>query len=130
VAPSGQSTYGQILKSTALIGSSSSQSCFGVIQMKAMVLMLGHVRGFDGSVWFDRGAALLAVLCRVIVAGRSALIQGLRKISELAQMNVLGALVGTVVTIPLVPPRHMETFEIGDSVFIRRSGLHPGPLSR
>jgi enterobacterial common antigen flippase len=44
----------------------------------------------------------LAVLFRVVSAGQGALIQGLRRISDLAKMGVLGALFGTLVSIPVV----------------------------
>ena len=44
----------------------------------------------------------LAVLFRLISGGQGALIQGLRRISDLAEMNVLGAVLGTVVSIPIV----------------------------
>lgn len=41
----------------------------------------------------------LAVLCRVTAAGQSALIQGMRRLSDLASLSVLGALLGTIVSI-------------------------------
>ena len=44
----------------------------------------------------------LAVLFRLVSAGQGALIQGMRRISDLAQMGVLGALLGTIISIPLV----------------------------
>jgi PST family polysaccharide transporter len=44
----------------------------------------------------------LAVLFGSITAGQTALIQGMRRISDLAMMGVLGALFGTVISIPLV----------------------------
>ena len=43
-----------------------------------------------------------AVFLNIISAGQSALIQGMRRISDLAKMSVLGALFGTLATIPLV----------------------------
>lgn len=50
------------------------------------------------------GVALLAVAValRIVSAGQSALIQGLRRISDLARMNVLAALFSTLVGIPLI----------------------------
>jgi PST family polysaccharide transporter len=50
------------------------------------------------------GVALLglAVLCRLVSAGQSALIQGMRRISDLASQNVLAAVLGTSVAIALV----------------------------
>ena len=44
----------------------------------------------------------LGVLFRVVNAGQAALIQGLRRIGDLALMGVLGALLGTVASIGLV----------------------------
>jgi PST family polysaccharide transporter len=50
------------------------------------------------------GVALLsvAVLFRLVSGGQTALIQGLRRISDLARINVLGALAGTLISIPLI----------------------------
>ena len=50
------------------------------------------------------GVALLslAVLFREIAAGQGALIQGTRRIADLARLTVLSALFGTVVTIPIL----------------------------
>jgi PST family polysaccharide transporter len=57
-----------------------------------------------GSAENAAGVALLSVvvLFRSISAGQGALIQGLRRISDLAKMGVLGALFGTLISIPLV----------------------------
>jgi PST family polysaccharide transporter len=43
-----------------------------------------------------------AVFLNLVSAGQGALIQGMRRISDLAKMSVLGALFGTFATIPLV----------------------------
>ncbi|MCO6049112.1 O-antigen translocase [Mesorhizobium sp. RP14(2022)] len=50
------------------------------------------------------GVALLslALFCRVVSAGQAALIQGLRRIGDLARISVLGGLASTVVGVPLV----------------------------
>lgn len=50
------------------------------------------------------GVALLsvAVLLRVLAGAQMALLQGTRKISLLARANMLGAVLGTAVTIPLI----------------------------
>ena len=54
----------------------------------------------------ERSAAVallsLAVLLRLVSAGQGALIQGMRRIADLAKMNVFGALFGTCISIPLV----------------------------
>lgn len=44
----------------------------------------------------------LAVLFQLISAGQGALIQGMRRIGDLAKMNVIGALSGLVISIPVV----------------------------
>lgn len=183
-----QSTYGQILKSSALVGGSSIINIvIGMARAKAMALLLGpsgvglfgvygaisdlaqNIAGMGvnssgvrqiaeavGSGDLERigrtaavlrrvslflgvlGAALLialsgvistltfgdsqralaisllsiAVLFRLISGGQGALIQGLRRIGDLARMNVLGAFFGAVFTIPLV-------------YFLREDGVAP-----
>jgi PST family polysaccharide transporter len=42
------------------------------------------------------------VFFRLVSAGQGALIQGMRRVSDLASMNVLGAMYGTLISIPLV----------------------------
>ena len=44
----------------------------------------------------------LAVFFRLVSAGQGALIQGMRRISDLAKMGMLGALYGTIISIPMV----------------------------
>ena len=44
----------------------------------------------------------LAVFFNLVAGGQGALIQGMRRISDLAKISVLGALFGTIVSIPLV----------------------------
>jgi PST family polysaccharide transporter len=44
----------------------------------------------------------LSVLFRLVAAGQGALLQGLRRITDLAKAGVLGALLGMLTTIPLV----------------------------
>jgi len=171
-------TYGQILKSSALIGGSSVLNiAIGIIRTKAMAVLLGPagfgLLGVYGSiadlargivemginssgvrqiaeavgsgeteriartatvlrrialllgllgvvllVVFSRqvstltfgsdqhaGAVALlslAVFFRMVSDGQGALIQGMRRIADLAKMGVLGALVGTIVSIVLV----------------------------
>jgi O-antigen/teichoic acid export membrane protein len=171
-------SYGQILRSTALIGASSVATvALGVVRTKAMAVLLGPagvglfglygsiaeltqsvagmgvnssgvrqiaaavgsgdtdriartaavlrrtslILGALGALWlvvFSReistltfgsdhratGVALLsvAVLLRLVAAGQAALIQGMRRIADLAMLGVWGALGGTIVTIPAV----------------------------
>jgi antigen flippase len=171
-------TYGQILKSTALVGGSSVINiAIGIVRTKSMAILLGPagfgLAGLYGSianltqsiagmginssgvrqiaeavgsndterihrtatvlrrtsiVLGGLGAALLvvfsrqvskltfgddqhaaavsllsiAVLFNLVSAGQTALIQGLRHISDLAKVSVIGALLGTITTIPIV----------------------------
>ena len=44
----------------------------------------------------------IAVFLNLVSAGQGALIQGMRRIADLARMSVLGALFGTLITIPVV----------------------------
>ena len=44
----------------------------------------------------------LVVLFQLVAGGQGALIQGMRRIADLAKMGVLGALFGTVISIPVV----------------------------
>ena len=184
-----KNTYGQIFKSSALIGSSSMLSvCFGIVRNKAMAVILGPagmglvgnfssimemVRTFAGmgisnsgvrqiaeatgsgdeqrvartvktlrcvALWsgtlgalalvalciplahftfrgdieikdvlFDTRAQVgavallaIAVLFMDISGGQMALVQGMRRIGDLARINVLGALWGTVFSVPIV----------------------------
>ena len=171
-------TYGQILKSSALVGGSSVLNiAIGIVRTKAMAILLGPagfgLAGLYGSVADltysiagmgvnssgvrqiaeavgsdDKkkialtavvlrrtsivlgvlGAALLVVfsrqvsqltfgtdhrsgaisvlsivvLLRLVSGGQGALIQGMRRIADLAKMGVLGALFGTLISIPIV----------------------------
>jgi antigen flippase len=44
----------------------------------------------------------LAVLFQLVSAGQGALIQGMRRISDLAKMNVIGSFAGLVISIPVI----------------------------
>jgi len=171
-------TYSQILKSSALIGSSSMLSIIiGIVRTKAMAILLGpsgvglmglygsiteltisiagmginssgvrqiaeavgsddtekvgrtaavlrrisiflgglgavFLIGFSGVVSTltfggDQHAAAVALLSiavffNLVSAGQGALIQGMRRISDLAKMGILGSLFGTLISIPVV----------------------------
>ena len=60
------------------------------------------------------GIVLLAaaVFFRLVAAGQGALLQGLRRISDMARVNVLGAVLGTAISIPFV-------------FFLREDGIVP-----
>jgi antigen flippase len=177
-AKSERNTYGQILKSSALVGGSSvANIAIGVIRSKVMAVLLGpsgfglfglyasilnlaesiggfginssgvrqiaEATGLDDTDQIARTITVLrrvalvlgvlaaaglillsrpiskvtfgdyrhttalsilaaAVFFRLISAGQGALIQGLRRIAELAKMNIFGALLGTGLTLALV----------------------------
>ncbi|MGO8301496.1 O-antigen translocase, partial [Rhizobium ruizarguesonis] len=44
----------------------------------------------------------LAIFFRLVSAGQTALLQGLRGLADLARINVLAGLIGTAVSIPLI----------------------------
>lgn len=178
VAKGEKDTYGQILKSTALVGGSSLVNiAMGIVRTKAMAVLLGpagfglaglygsiatltqsiaglginssgvrqiaEAAGSDDTERIARTAAVLrrvsillgllgaillvvfsgqvstvtfgtkqnaaavsllsiAVFSNLVSNGQGALIQGMRRISDLAKMGVLGALFGTLITIPVV----------------------------
>ncbi|MCI0599287.1 MAG: O-antigen translocase [Beijerinckiaceae bacterium] len=184
-------SYGQILKSSALIGGSSVLNIgIGIVRTKAMAVMLGPagfgLMGLYGSIadlavsiagmgvnnsgvrqiaeaaasGDDKriaqtatvlrrtavflgilGAGLLAVFpqkiseltfgtdkhagavallslavfFRLVAGGQGTLVQGMRRIADLAKMGVLGALFGTMISIPMV-------------YFLREEGVVPSLL--
>ncbi len=188
VAPQTQHSYGQILKSSAIIASSSMINiAIGIVRTKAMALLLGpsgvgliglyssvtdltqsiagmginssgvrqiaeavgtgdalriartaqvlrrtaiflgllgavFLIGFStelsvltfGSDQHANGVVLLslAVFFNLVSSGQGALIQGMRRIADLAKMGVLGTLFGTCVSIPMV-------------YFLREEGIVP-----
>jgi enterobacterial common antigen flippase len=173
-----KSTYGQILKSTALVGGSSVLNiAIGIVRTKAMAMLLGpagfglfglytsianltqsvagmginssgvrqiaEAAGSDDIEQMARTAAVLrrtsialgalgallllvfsrqisrmtfgsdehylaicllslAVFFNLVSAGQGALIQGMRRIADLAKMGVLGALFGFLISVPIV----------------------------
>ncbi|HEY8158408.1 MAG TPA: O-antigen translocase [Methylobacter sp.] len=177
-------TYGQILKSSAVIGSSSMLNiAIGIARTKAMAMFLGpagvglmglygsiieltisiagmginssgvrqiaeaagssdtenvartavvlrrisiflgvlgavFLMGFSGPVsaltfGSDQHAAAVALLSiavffNLVSAGQGALIQGMRHISDLAKMRVLGTFFGTLISIPIIYFLHEE----------------------
>jgi len=88
---------GAVLRRTAL--------GLGVVGGLGLIMLAGPVSRLTfGSSSETRAVALLsvAVLCRELAAGQTALIQGMRRIGELARLNVLSALSAALVSIPIV----------------------------
>ena len=73
-----------------------------------LVLCLPVSRFTFGTCKYAGWVALLAlaVLFNSISAGQMALVQGMRRIADLAKMNVLGAFYGTLFSIPIVYKYH------------------------
>lgn len=77
----------------------------GVLGGAALLVLAGPVSGLTfGSKQNTIGVMLLSiVVClRLVSAGQGALIQGMRRISDLAAMGVIGAILGTIASIVLV----------------------------
>jgi antigen flippase len=77
----------------------------GILGAASLVVFSGQVSALTfGN---DRHAAAIsllsiAVFFRLVSGGQGALIQGMRRISDLAKMSVLGALFGALIGVPLV----------------------------
>src|SRR6516165_2650166 len=175
--PAKKQTYGQILKSSAIVGGSTVLNVgIGIVRTKAMAILLGPggfglaglytsiitltqsiagmgvnssgvrqiaeaagsddreriarttavlrrtsiilgILGAAALVVFSKQVSIvtfgtaerrravclisLAVLFQLVSAGQGALIQGMRRITDLAKMNVIGALGGAVISIPV-----------------------------
>jgi PST family polysaccharide transporter len=51
---------------------------------------------------FDIGFLSIILLCGAVGGGQGALLQGMRRIGDLAKMNIIGALAGAILSIPIV----------------------------
>lgn len=60
-------------------------------------LTFGHTQHASAVAWLS-----LAVFCSVVAGGQGALLQGMRRIADMAKLAVLGGLLGTVIGIPMV----------------------------
>jgi enterobacterial common antigen flippase len=99
----GSGNYERIARTAAVLRRVS----IGLGIIGAVLLILFAVpmsRATFGSDQRALGICLLSVsvFFNLVSAGQGALIQGMRRISDLAKMGVLGALFGTLATIPLV----------------------------
>jgi enterobacterial common antigen flippase len=74
----------------------------GAVLLAALSLPVAHLTFGDGQ--HAAGVALLsaAVFFRLLAGGQGALLQGMRRIGDLARISVLGSLFGTLVSIPMV----------------------------
>jgi PST family polysaccharide transporter len=86
-----------VLRRTAIL--------LGILGALLLVVFSRQMSGLTfGNNQHAAGVALLslAVFFGLVSGGQGALIQGMRRISDLATMGVLGALFGTVISIPVV----------------------------
>lgn len=60
-------------------------------------LTFGHTRHANAVAWLS-----LAVFCSVVAGSQGAMLQGMRRIGDMAKLAVLGGLLGTVIGIPMV----------------------------
>jgi antigen flippase len=83
------------------------RTCLILGSLSALVLFLarepvskaafGHTEHATALGWLA-----VVLLCGGIAGGQSALLQGMRRIGDLARMNIIGTVVGAVVSIPIV----------------------------
>ncbi len=93
----------RIARTTAVLRRTSI--VLGLLGAAALVLFSKQVSTVTFGTAQRAGAVCLlslAVLFQLVSAGQGALIQGMRRIADLAKMNVIGALSGAVISIPVV----------------------------
>jgi len=102
----------------AAVGSGSQQViATTVFTLRRICLVLGVVGAtalFSAREWvsrlafgnadhaFDIGLLSIILLFGAVMGGQGALLQGMRRIGDLAKMNIFGALAGALLTIPIV----------------------------
>jgi enterobacterial common antigen flippase len=86
-----------VLRRTALVLGILGALLLVAVSVPASVLTFG-TQEHAGAV----ALLSLAVLFRLVADGQGALIQGMRRISDLAKVGVLGALFGTLIGVPIV----------------------------
>jgi len=77
----------------------------GLLGGAALILLSGPIAEFTfghGEHRWDIALLSIAVFVHLITAGQTALLQGLRRLGELARISVLGAGLGLAVSIPIV----------------------------
>lgn len=86
-----------VLRRLALICGLSGAAATAVLAVPLSVLTFGN-DGHAGAI----GILSLAVFFRVVTAGQAALVQGMRRVADLAALGVLGALFGAVTAVGIV----------------------------
>ena len=93
----------RIARTATVLG--ASRCSFGLLGALLLILFANPIsRLHSGPIDMPPGVALLsfAVLFREVSVGQGALIQGMRRIPDLARMNALCRLFGTVISIPVI----------------------------
>jgi PST family polysaccharide transporter len=82
-----------------------SAYCLGAAGMVLVILLsslIGHFTFGSGEYNFDIVLLSSVILLGTVMNGEVALVQGMRRIGDLAKLNILSALYGTVVSIPII----------------------------
>jgi len=77
----------------------------GLLGAAALVLLSGPIAEFtfgDAVHRWDIALLSIAVFVHLVTAGQTALLQGLRRLGDLARISVLGAALGLAVSVPIV----------------------------
>jgi enterobacterial common antigen flippase len=74
----------------------------GALLLVALCLPVSRLSFGDGQHATELACLSLAVLFGAVSSGQMALVQGMRRIADLARVNVLGAFYGLLVSVPLV----------------------------
>jgi len=75
---------------------------FGAVLLAALAVPVSRLSFGDADHAGAIALLALAVLCRVVSDGQGALIQGLRRIGDLAKLGMLAALYSTLIGVPIV----------------------------
>ncbi|HEX5222093.1 MAG TPA: O-antigen translocase [Verrucomicrobiae bacterium] len=74
----------------------------GALLLGALCVPVGRLSFDDDKHTWAVAVLSLTVLFSIVSQGQSALIQGMRRIGDLARINIFGAVVGTLICIPIV----------------------------
>jgi PST family polysaccharide transporter len=111
----------------------------GALGLVALSQPIAYVSFGDTSYWVSICLLGGAVFCGTISAGQTALIQGMRRVRDLALLSIIGALFGTCLSIPLVfwfRERGIAAYLLGVAVagvgaswwYARKISIKPVPL--
>jgi len=99
----GEGEVDRIARTAALLRwASLALAGLGATLLAALSLPVAHLTFGDGQ--HAAGVTLLsvAVFFRLLAGGQGALLQGMRRIGDLAKISILGGLFSTLVTIPMI----------------------------